>query len=83
MLQRFSENHWQPLTAFPLKVLDIVSNSGICTGFTASSHRGSILKGTKVSNLYEYFIQTFLQFWEFLGLPSYIAALIISQKFVV
>ena len=48
MLQRFNESHWQPLTAFPLKVLDIVSNSGSCTGVTASSNRGSILKGTKV-----------------------------------
>ena len=54
-LQRFSENHWPPLTAFPLKILDIVSSSGSSAGVAASSHRGSTLKGTKVSDLYEYF----------------------------
>jgi hypothetical protein len=53
-LQRFNENRWQPLTAFLLKILDNVSNSGRIAGIAASSHRGSTLKGTKVSNLYEY-----------------------------
>jgi len=54
MLQRFSENHWQPLTAFWFKILDTVSSSGSGTGITAASHKGSPLKGTKFSNLYEY-----------------------------
>jgi len=50
-----NENHWQPLTAFPLKILDNVSSSGIGAGINASSHRGCTWKGTKVSNLYDYF----------------------------
>ena len=55
MLQRFNENYWWPLTIFPLKILNNVSRSGSGDGIIASSHRGSTLKGTKVSNLYEYF----------------------------
>jgi hypothetical protein len=39
------------LTAFLLKILDNVSSSGSIAGIAASSHRGSTLKGTKVSNL--------------------------------
>jgi hypothetical protein len=54
-LQRFSENHWRPFTAFLLKVLDNVSSNGSIAGIDASSHRGCTLKETKVSNLYEYF----------------------------
>jgi hypothetical protein len=42
---------WWPLTGFLLKILDDVSGTGI----SASSRRGSTLKGTKVSNLYKYF----------------------------
>ena len=55
MLQRFNKNRWQPLTSFPSKILDNVSSSGSGAGIVASSHRRSTLKGTKVSNLYEYF----------------------------
>jgi len=55
MLQRFNKNRWGPLTALPLKILDSVSSSGSGAGIVASSHRWSTLKGTKVSNLYEYF----------------------------
>ena len=47
--------HWHPLTALPLKILDIVSSIGSGAGIAASSHRGSTLKGTEVSNLYKYF----------------------------
>jgi hypothetical protein len=47
-LQRFNENHWLPLTAFLLKILDSVSSSGSGAGIAARSHRGSALKGTKV-----------------------------------
>jgi hypothetical protein len=54
-LQRFNENRWWPLTAFLLKILGNVASSGSIAGIAASSHRGSTLKGTKVSNLYEYF----------------------------
>jgi hypothetical protein len=54
-LQRFSENHLRPLTAFLLKVLDNVSSSGSIAGIAASNQRGSTLKGAKVSNLYQYF----------------------------
>jgi hypothetical protein len=54
-LQRFSENRWRPLTAFLFKVLDNVSSNGSIARIAASSHRGSTLKETKVSNLYEYF----------------------------
>jgi len=46
MLQRFNENCWQPLTAFPLKILDNVSSSGSGAGIVASSHRWSTLKRT-------------------------------------
>jgi hypothetical protein len=55
MSQRFSENRWQPLTAFLLKILDNVSSSGSGTGIATSSHRGSSLKVANVSNLCEYF----------------------------
>jgi hypothetical protein len=44
-----------PLTAFPLKILENVSSSGSGGGIAASNHRGTTLKGTKVSDLYEYF----------------------------
>ena len=55
MLQRFNENHLQPLmTAFWFKILDNVSSSGSGAGIIASSHRGNTLMGTKVSNLYKY-----------------------------
>jgi hypothetical protein len=55
MLQRFKENRWRPSTAFLLKTLDNVSSNGRGTWIAASSHSGSSLKGTKVSNLYIYF----------------------------
>ena len=55
MLQSFNENRWQPLAAFSLKILDNVSSSGSGAGIAACNHRGSALKGTKVSNLYDYF----------------------------
>ena len=51
--QRFNENHWWPLKAFWLKILDNVSSSGSGAGIVASNHRGRTLKGTKVSNLYK------------------------------
>jgi hypothetical protein len=43
------------LDRFLLKILDNVSRSGNIEGIAVSSHTGSTLKGTKVSNLYEYF----------------------------
>jgi len=51
-LQRYYKNHWEPLTALPLKILDNVSSSGSGTEIVASSHRGTISKKAKVSNLY-------------------------------
>jgi hypothetical protein len=51
----FNENHWRSLTAFLSKILDNVSSSGSGAGIVASSHRASALKGTEVSNLYDYF----------------------------
>jgi len=54
-LQRFNENRWRPLTEFLLKTLDNVSSNGRGTRIAASSHRGSSLKGTKVSNFFNYF----------------------------
>ena len=68
--QRFNENCWRPLTAIPLKTLDNVSSSGSGAGIAASSHRGSTLKGTKVSNLYEYFKQMLI-IQGISGSPSY------------
>jgi len=59
MLQGFNENCWPPLTAFLLKILDSVSSSGNSAGIIVSSHRGSTLKGAKVSNLYKYFKESF------------------------
>jgi len=70
-MQRINDNRWRPLTAFPLKILDIVSSSGSSTGITVSSHRGSTLEGTKVSNLYEYLNKFFLTVTEIFGSPSY------------
>ena len=46
---------WRPLTAFRLKILHNVSSIGSGAGIAASSRRGSILKGAKVSILYKYF----------------------------
>ena len=43
MWQRFNENCWRPLTAFPLKVLDNVSSSGSGAGIAASGHWGAVL----------------------------------------
>jgi hypothetical protein len=71
MLQRFHENCWRPLAAFPLKILDNVSSSGSDAGITASSQRGRTPKGTKVSNLYEYFKYIFLTVLGIFGSPSY------------
>jgi hypothetical protein len=68
-LQRFNENRRQPLTAFLLKILDNVSSSGSIAGIAASSHRGSTLKRTKVSNLYENFKKIFVTIPEILGSP--------------
>jgi hypothetical protein len=48
-LQRFNDNRWQLLTAFPVKILDNVSSSWSSTGIAASSHRGSTLNRTKFS----------------------------------
>jgi len=39
-LQRFNENRWRPLTAFPFKILDSVSSSGSGAGISAFSQRG-------------------------------------------
>jgi len=47
------------LGSISVEVLDNVSSSGSGAGIAASSHRGSTLKGTKVSNLYEYFKYNF------------------------
>ena len=69
MLQRFNENRWLTLTAFPLKILDNVSSSGSDAGITASSHRERDPKGTKVSNLYEYFKLKFLTILGIIGSP--------------
>jgi len=53
--QRFNENRWRPLTAVSLKISDNVSSSGSGAGIAASSHRGSTVSGTEVSNSYEHF----------------------------
>jgi hypothetical protein len=53
MLQRLNGNHRQLVTPFPLKILDNVSSNRSSAGIAASSHH--TLKGTKVSDLYEYF----------------------------
>ena len=55
MLSKFIENRCRLLTAFLLKILDYISSSGSFAGVVLSSQRVSTLKGTKVSNLYEYF----------------------------
>jgi len=68
-LQDFNENHWRPLTAFPFKVLDNVSSIGSGDGMVASSQSGTILKGTEVLNLYEYFKYIFLTFPGIYGSP--------------
>ena len=67
MSQRFNENHWWPLTAFPLKILDSVSSIGSRAGFAASSRRGCTSNGTKVSNLHKYFKWIFLTIPEIFG----------------
>ena len=68
-LQRFEENRWRPLTAFVLKILDNVSSSGSVAGIAAYSHRGGTLRGTKFSNLYEYFKYIFETIPEIFGSP--------------
>jgi hypothetical protein len=72
--QRLNENRWQPLTAFMLKISDNASSSGSSAGFAASSHRGSTLKGTNFSNLYDYFKYIFFNHSGIFWLrPSYTA----------
>jgi hypothetical protein len=67
-LQGFNENRWRPFTAFLLKIFDNVSSSGSGAGIAASSPTGSIWKGTKVSNLYDYFNYFFNNSGYFLAL---------------
>ena len=66
---RFNENRWRPLTEFPLMVVDNVYSRGSGAGIAACSHRGSALKRTKVSNLYEYFKHSVLTIPGIFGLP--------------
>ena len=47
MLQRFNENHWQPLTAYPLMILDNVSSSGTMLGSLHRVTGGGIRRGPK------------------------------------
>jgi len=61
LMQMFNENLWWPLTAFLLKILDIVSSCGSSAGIVASNHMASTLKVTKVSNWYIYFKYIFLK----------------------
>jgi len=60
------------LTALPLKILDNVPSSGRGAGITASRHRGSTLKETIVSNMYNYFKSFFLTIPGIFMSPSYI-----------
>ena len=78
-LQRFNENRWRPLTAFLLKILDNVSSSGSGAGIVASSHRGSTLKGTKVSNLYKYFKYIFVIIPGIFGSPVFYQYKVLSS----
>jgi hypothetical protein len=50
-----------------LKILEDASSTGNGTGITASSHWRSTLQGTKVSDLYKYFI--FLTILGIFGFP--------------
>jgi hypothetical protein len=50
-LQRLKENHWWPLTAFPLKVLKNVSSIGIVDGIASSSHNGTTMVYPKYSGM--------------------------------
>jgi hypothetical protein len=52
MFQRLNENHWWPLTAFLLKILDNVSSSGSGSGIAASSHWGQYVEGDQSFKLY-------------------------------
>ena len=61
LIQMFSKNLWQSLTAFLLKILDNVSSCGSSAGIVVSSHVGSTLSVTKISNLYGYFKYIFLK----------------------
>jgi len=79
-LQRFNENRWRPFTAFLLKILDNVSSSGSGAGIAASRHRGRTLKGTKVSELYEYFKLIFVTIPEIFGSPSYNNSILLESE---
>jgi hypothetical protein len=68
-LQRFSESRWCPLAAFLLQISGNVSSIGGGPGISASSHMGYNLKGTKVSNLYDYIYITFLTIPGIFGSP--------------
>jgi hypothetical protein len=68
-LQRFKPNSWWPLTAFPLKILDISSNwNG--AGITASCHRESIWRGLTFQNC-TIILNKFLTILVILRFPSY------------
>jgi hypothetical protein len=49
----FNCSKTRPFIAFLLKLLENVSSSGSGSGIVVTGHRGSILKGTKVSNFYK------------------------------
>jgi hypothetical protein len=53
-LHRFKENHWWPLTAYQLKILDSVSSSGSGPGFGASSN-GDYFEGDRSLKLVQIF----------------------------
>jgi len=56
MSQRFNENHWWPLTASPLKILDNVYSIGSSTGIAASSHVGEYFEGGSCTNILNKFL---------------------------
>ena len=63
---------WQPLTAFPLKILDNVSSTGSGAGIAASGRRANTSKETNFQTCTITLSKFFLQFREFLGPPTYV-----------
>jgi len=76
-LQQFSENHWWPLTAFPLKILDNVSSNESSARIAPPIHRGStggVLKFQPDTNISNTFLVTIPEIFGSL-LLDYIASL--------
>ena len=63
--KRINENRWQPLTAFPFKILDNVSSSWIGAGIATSGYGGGVLRRGVKFKIFMNILNIFFKFREF------------------